>query len=351
MRLFQLAFEELEVRDNILRTRTPVLLPAHELERVAKDLFELYKKKVNPRALRIGTYVRSENAFTYPAECEKGKTTLFHLIYDRKETRISIETQNPEEAKLLYRIFREQRVIKPDLEYLRRKVKRGLDELIAALLWQIGAIKVSLGDIKPFFRVDERKNWSPIYVDVKCLPNYPLANDFVMSCAAMLISDVEFDLVCGIEAGSIAFAASLSKKLGKPMFFVRRKKRYPEASLLEGIKDHELWGKRVLLVDDTIVKGWTKERSISAIRAGEAKVEACLVIFDRQQDGEETLRKLGVKLHYLTNRDAALSKHLPKEITFLSDEEYEEINRYFQNPKRWHEEKGLEYHELYRNRA
>ncbi len=346
MRFFQLAFEEIEIRGNILRTRTPVLLSPDEREKVAKDLFALYTKKVNPKAIRLGTYVRNENAYTYPVECEKGRPTLFHLIYDRRETRISIEAQSPGESKLLYRIFREQRVIRPDLEYVRKKVKGGLDETVAALLWQVGAIKVSLGDLKPLFKVDKRKNWSPIYVDVKCLPNYPLVNDFMMSCAAMLINDVEFDFVCGIEAGSIAFAASLSQKLNKPMFFVRRRKRYPEASLLEGIKAHELPGKKVLLVDDTIVKGWTKERSIAAIRATEAKVEACLVLFDRQQGGKKILKKSGVNLYYLTNRDAALSKLLPQDITFLSDEEYEEIHRYFQDPKKWHQKRKLEYYEL-----
>jgi len=346
MRLFQLAFEEIEVRDTILRTRSPVLLSASERERIAKDLFELYKKKVNGEAVRLDPHMRNENAYTYPVECKRGRPTLFHLIYDRKEMRISVETQNSSESRLLYRIFREQRLIKPDLGYVREHVKGGLDETIAALLWQVGAIKVSLGDLRPLFRVDKRKNWSPIYIDVKCLPNYPLVNDYIMSCAAMLIGDIEFDFVCGIEAGSIAFAACLSEKLNKPMFFVRRKKRYPEASLLEGIKAHELWGKKVLLVDDTIVKGWTKERSIAAIRAGEAKVEACLVLFDRQQDGKESLKRLGVDLHYLTNRDAALSRSLPREITLLSDEEYEEIHRYFRNPKKWHTKRGLEYHEL-----
>jgi orotate phosphoribosyltransferase len=346
MRFFQLAFEEIETKDSLLRARTQVRLSSDERERVVKDLFELYKKKVNPKFTRLGECVRNENAYTYLAECKKSKPTLLHLIYDRRETRISVETQSSNEAKLLYRIFREQRVIEPNLGYIRAKVKGGLDEIVAALLWQVGAIKVSLGDLKPLFRVDERKNYSPIYVDVKCLPNYPLVNDFVMSCAALSISDLQFDLVCGIEAGSIAFATSLSKKLRKPMFFVRRRKKYAEASLLEGIKAHELWGKRVLLVDDTIVKGWTKERSISAIRAGEAKLEACLILFDRQQGGEETLKKLGVDLHYLTNRRAALSKRLPKQITFLSDEEYKEIEGYFRDPQKWHEQRGLEYHPL-----
>jgi orotate phosphoribosyltransferase len=346
MKFHQLSFDEIEVREKIVRARTPVLLSPDSRGKVAKDLYDLYRKKVNPGAVRLGSFSRNENAYTYPIHCKKGREALLHLIYDRKDTRISVEARTVGECALLFRIFREQRIIKPDLEYVRKKVKGGLNEIIAALLWQVGAIKVSLGDLKPLFRVDERKNYSPIYVDVKCLPNYPMVNDFIMSCAAMLVDDLDFDLICGIEAGSIAFAASLSAKLSKPMFFVRRKKRYREAKLLEGIRAHELPGRRVLLVDDTIVKGWTKERSIAAIRAGGAHVSTCLVLFDRQQDGKQTLREFGIKLRHLTNRDAALSKRLPREITFLSDEEYDEVLKYFRDPKGWHRRRGLKYHEL-----
>jgi orotate phosphoribosyltransferase len=346
MRFSQLSFDEIEVKERIVRARTPVLLSPDSRGRVARDLYDLYRKKVNTDAVRLGSLSRNENAYTYPIHCKKGRDSLLHLIYDRQETRISIEARTVGESTLLYRIFREQRIIEPDLEYVRRKVRGGLNEIIAALLWQVGAIKVRLGDLKPLFRVDERKNWSPIYVDVKCLPNYPMVDDFIMSCAAMLVDDLKFDLICGIEAGSIAFAASLSKKLNKPMFFVRRKKRYREANLLEGIRAHELPGRRVLLVDDTIVKGWTKERSIAAIRAGGAAVDTCLVLFDRQQDGKQTLKEFGVKLRHLTNRDAALSKRIPREITFLSDQEYEEVLKYFRDPKSWHHRRNLTYHEL-----
>jgi orotate phosphoribosyltransferase len=220
-----------------------------------------------------------------------------------------------------------------------------LAETVAAVLWQIGAIKVTLGDLRPLFKVDEGRNYSPIYIDVKGLASYPAVNDFVLSSAALLVRNLEFDVVCGIESGSIAIAAVMAQKLAKPMFYARRTRRYPEASPFEGIKSHELFRKRVLLVDDTLVHGWTKTRVIREIREWGGKVEACFVIFDRQQQGSTDLAQAGVKLDSLTNRDAALSLKIPREISFLTDDEYEEVTRYFSDPRAWHTARGHTFHE------
>jgi orotate phosphoribosyltransferase len=168
----------------------------------------------------------------------------------------------------------------------------------------------------------------------------------MVSQAALLLRDIEFDCLCGIEAGSIAFAALLAQKLAKPMFFARRHRKFPEASLLEGIKPHELFRKRVVLIDDTLVKGWTKERVIQEIREQGGIIDTCFVIFDRQQGGSESLESAGVRLRSLTNLDAALSRSIPREITFLTDAEDREIREYVADPAAWHLRRNLEYHEL-----
>ncbi|MEO0115741.1 MAG: phosphoribosyltransferase family protein, partial [candidate division WOR-3 bacterium] len=297
-------------------------------------------------ATKIGEMQREQNADTYPVIFADQKITKFNIIYDIEETCFAFETLNEDEAIKLYRILRENRIITPNLHYIRENLTGNLAEFIAALLWQIGSIKVSLGDLKPLFKVDERRNRSPIYIDVKCLPSYPAVNDFIISQAALLLSNLNFDLICGVEAGSISFAALLAKEFAKPMFFARKARHYPEASLLEGIKPHELFRKRVLLVDDTLVKGWTKERIIKEIRNQGGLVDACFVIFDREQGGEENLAKLGVKLYSLTNRHAALSKRIPRAITFITDHEYDEIDNYFENPAEWHKKRNLPYYEL-----
>ncbi|MEO0079309.1 MAG: phosphoribosyltransferase family protein [candidate division WOR-3 bacterium] len=344
MKLSQLPIQELERTAGVVRAVTPNILEYNETASLAQDIFATYRRLINPRAQRLGERERESNAESYPILGRKGELGRLHVVYDTQATRLALELAEPEALKF-YRLLRETRIIRPDLMAIRQKMSGNLAETIAAIFWQIGAIKVSLGDLRPLFRVD-RRNFSPIYIDVKGLSNYPEVNDFVLGAAALLVRNLEFDLVCGVEAGSIAIAAIIAQKLGRPMFFARRRRAYPEASLFEGIKPHELFRKKVLLVDDTLVRGWTKARIVQEIRKAGGRIDACFVIFDRQEGGDEELERLGVRLYSLTNREAALSEKIPREISFLTDTEYQEVTDYFQDPRRWHERHGKKFHEI-----
>ena len=344
MKLSQVPLKEIECAGPVMRASTPYILEYEEVASLAEDLFETYRAKINRSAAKLGPRQRESNAESYALTGRDRELGHFHVVYDVDETRLAIEL-NEDEADKFYRLMREQRIITPDLGLIRRVMSGNMAETVAAMLWQIGAIKVTLGDLHPLFKVDEGRNYSPIYIDVKGLASYPAVNDFVLSSAALLVRNLDFDVVCGIESGSIAIAAVMAQKLAKPMFYARRARRYPEASPFEGIKSHELFRKRVLLVDDTLVHGWTKTRVIREIREWGGRVEACFVIFDRQQQGSTDLEQAGVKLDSLTNRDAALSPKIPREISFLTDDEYEEVARYVSDPGAWHAARGYTFHE------
>jgi len=344
MKLSQVPLKEIECSGPVMRASTPYILEYDEVASLAKDLFETYRAKINPAATKLGPRQRESNAESYALLGSERELGYFHVVYDIDETRLAIEL-NEDEADKFYRLMRDQRIITPDLGLIRRVMSGNMAETVATILWQIGAIKVTLGDLRPLFKVDEGRNYSPIYIDVKGLASYPAVNDFVLSSAALLVRNLKFDVICGIESGSIAIAAVMAQKLSKPMFYARRTRRYPEASPFEGIKSHELFRKQVLLVDDTLVHGWTKTRVIREIREWGGRVEACFVIFDRQQQGSSDLEQAGVKLDSLTNRDAALSPKIPREISFLTDEEYDEAVRYFADPGAWHAARGLSFHE------
>jgi orotate phosphoribosyltransferase len=346
MKLSQVPLRDLELNANVVQAVVPIVLEASEVRDLSADIAAVYRTHVNPAAGAPGRPQREANADTFPIALNRPPSARLHFIYDSEETRLALECQSIEEAGKVFRLWREQRIVSVDLDYIRSRVRGSLSEIVAAVLWQLGAIKVSLGDLRPLFTVDAGRNRSPIYVDVRSLPNYPIASDFMVSQAALLLRPVAFDALCGIEAGSIAFAAELAQKLAKPMFFARRVRKFPEAPLLEGIKPHELFRKRVVLVDDTLVKGWTKERVVTEIRDQGGIIDTCFVIFDRQQDGRVSLERLGVNLLALTDRKAALSPAIPREITFLTDQEYREAEDYFQDPAAWHRRKGLDYHEL-----
>lgn len=345
MRLVQVPLRELGLEDELVAATTPYILEYQEAFELAEDFFKTFRELVNPRAERLGEMARELNADTFDIYSGGEVLGRLSVVYDAHETRLGFQLPASDAVKV-YRLLREQRIVKPDLLAIRRLLSGNLAETVAAVLWQIGAIKVSLGDLRPLFKVDTRRNMSPIYVDVKGLANYPQVNDFVLGSAALLLRDVQFDVVCGIEAGSIAIASVLAHKLAKPAFFARREKRYPEASPFEGIKSHELFRKKVLLVDDTLVHGWTKVRVVREIREWGGEVDSCFVVFNRQQGGDQDLAKVGVKLWYLTDRASALSPKIPREVSFLTDREYQEVMEYFQDPAGWHEKRGLTFHRI-----
>lgn len=345
MTLDQVPLRELELSEGLVRAVTPYILEYAEVDRLARDVFQMCRELAGPRVDQLAERERESNADSYRLLAAGETVGRLHVVYDLDETRLSLELPTDTATKF-YRLLREQRIVVPDLLEVRRAMSGNLAETVAAVLWQVGAIKVSLGDLRPLFQVDMRKNRSPIYIDVKGLANYPEVNDFILGSAALLLRNVRFDCICGIEAGSIGIAAVLAHKLSKPTFFARRDKRYPEASPFEGIKRHELFRKRVLLVDDTLVHGWTKARVIREIREWGGTVDACFVIFDRRQGGEKDLAELGVQLWYLTDRRAALSAKIPRDISLLTDEEYREVNEYFADPAAWHTRHGLPYHIL-----
>lgn len=344
-RLVQIPLREIECHGQLVSAVTPYILEFSEVATLAQDLLATCRRFIDPGLSGLGTRMRESNSDTYPLLKDGIEAGRFHVVYDIDETRLAIELSS-EGANKLYRLLREQRIIRPDLAQIQQLMSGDFAETLAAILWQVGAIKVSLGDLRPLFKVDENRNRSPVYIDVKGLSNYPEVSDFVISAAALLVRNIDFDLVCGIEAGSISIAALLAQKLARPMFFARRELRHPEASMFEGIREHQLFRKKVLLVDDTLVHGWTKTRVIREIRQHGASVHACFVIFDRQQGGETDLERLGVRLYSLTNRVAALSPKVPREISLLTDREYTELVDYFADPCSWHERRGLKFHRL-----
>ena len=211
MKLSQVPLREIECSGPVMRASTPYILEYDEVASLAKDLFETYRAKINPAATKLGPRQRESNAESYALLGSERELGHFHVVYDIDETRRAIEL-NEDEADKFYRLMRDQRIVTPDLGLIRRVMSGNMAETVAAVLWQIGAIKVTLGDLRPLFKVDEGRNYSPIYIDVKGLASYPAVNDFVLSSAALLVRNLEFDVICGIESGSIAIAAVMAQK-------------------------------------------------------------------------------------------------------------------------------------------
>jgi orotate phosphoribosyltransferase len=124
---------------------------------------------------------------------------------------------------------------------------------------------------------------SSFYLDLRYLPAYPnlfstLLNEFY----AHTISKLQFDLVIGIPLAGIPFASAISWISQKPLHLLRKNpKQHGIAKLIEG---PDIINKQVLLVDDLISSGHSKEYAIDAIRDAGAKVNQLSVIVDRRNE-------------------------------------------------------------------
>jgi orotate phosphoribosyltransferase len=142
---------------------------------------------------------------------------------------------------------------------------------------------------------------SPYYVDLRLIPSDPEA---FQRAIHMYRSVVEPGLIkriqrlAGIPTAGIAYAAVLAFSLSKPFLYVRKElKEHGRERRIEGMLQP---GDKVLLLDDVATTGKNIVEATEAIRAEGGVVEDAVVLLDRQQGGETSLGKIGVKLHAFT---------------------------------------------------
>ncbi len=158
-------------------------------------------------------------------------------------------------------------------------------------LWKIGAIRVDFE--KPFTLASGRT--SPLYVDCRSLLSFPAERSAAVEGLQRLAAPLRADGVAGCETAGIAWAALLAGALGLPAAYVRRApKVHGRRQRIEGAVQK---GQRWLLVDDLITDGGSKAEFVEPLVEAGARVEHCLVLFDRQAGGRSFLKSKGIELH------------------------------------------------------
>ncbi len=301
------------------------------IDEVSTSFLNTYQSKIDPK-VSLGPKTVEMNATTFTLEVKaRPSGTIIHIIEYQSSMGLTCECYNAGEAERLFRILRGQKIRHPAIE----NIKDEMELVVATILWETGAVEISLGDIKPFFTIDNQP--CPIYIDVRRLTQYPSEYEIILAYAKELIGE-DFDFVCGGEAGGLMFASDLARMLNKPKIWVReRPKSYPGASQIEGVKPHELFGKVVLLVEDAIATGNKKQIFIQALKNCGAIVNKCLVIFDRGEGGAELVKKEDVDFYSLTNIEVAFWKHRAEFLRrgYFTDKEQNELESYLENPRQW----------------
>lgn len=111
------------------------------------------------------------------------------------------------------------------------------------------------------------------------------------------------DYVGGLEMGAVPIigaVAAVGESEGRPVktFFVRKQpKDHGTRDLVEGLgPDETLAGQRVVAADDVATSGASIWRAVEAARAAGARVEAALVLVNRDEGADALLAEHGVRL-------------------------------------------------------
>ena len=194
--------------------------------------------------------------------------------------------------------------------------------LIAEALTRSGALK--FGSFKLRSGIT-----SPYYIDMTWLLSSPDDLKHIVNLVAGEIEDLSsstrIDKLASIELKGALLLPSIAGKLKMPCVVVRKEtKGYGLTGRLAGGEVKK--GERLVFFDDLVTSGGSKLEGIKPLEQAEGKIEAILVVVDREQGGKENLERLGYKVMALaTITDLVRSL---RTTGTLSEERADEILRY-----------------------
>ena len=194
--------------------------------------------------------------------------------------------------------------------------------LIAEALTRSGALK--FGSFKLRSGIT-----SPYYIDMTWLLSSPDEFKHIVNLVAEEIEDLSsstrIDKLASIELKGALLLPSIAGKLKMPCVVVRKEtKGYGLTGRLAGGEVKK--GERLVFFDDLVTSGGSKLEGIKPLEQAGGKIEAILVVVDREQGGKENLERLGYKVMALaTITDLVRSL---RTTGTLSEERADEILRY-----------------------
>jgi uridine monophosphate synthetase len=141
---------------------------------------------------------------------------------------------------------------------------------------------------------------SPFYIDLRLVVSYPEVLQAVSEHLYNLVSDRQFDVVCGVPYTALPMATLLSVAHGVPMVMRRKEgsKAYGLKKSIEGVWKSD-GTSTCLVVEDLVTSGLSVFETIEPLQAAGMKVEDVVVLINREQGGKENIEGRGVRLHAL----------------------------------------------------
>jgi orotate phosphoribosyltransferase len=204
---------------------------------------------------------------------------------------------------------------------------------IAKILLETKAVLIAKDE--PFTLTSGRK--SPVYIDGKRLISFPKHRATIINAMASLLQErkKEYDVVAGIESGSIAYAAFIAERLDAPLIYLRKKpKGFGKQAQVEGIFNQN---DSTLIIEDVTSDGGSKVTFSKVMRDAGGKVEDIFTIFfyNSFDYSEKILNEANVNLHYLSSWEFILEA-LKTDQSF-DTKTVENIAFFLESPDEWAE--------------
>ena len=197
--------------------------------------------------------------------------------------------------------------------------RKKLNERLSKLLFEIGAIK--FGEFKLTSGLT-----SPFYVDLRIIPSFPDAFDFVTSLYSKLIleSNMEFNRLVGIPTAGIPLASVVAFKLKKPLIYLRKEaKKHGLKKSIEGVYKS---GEQVVMIDDLATTGKSIMESAEQLRENGLIVKYAVVLIDREQGAFQNLQEYGITLLSFIKITEVMSTLYKMQL--IDEEKYNTVIRY-----------------------
>ena len=167
--------------------------------------------------------------------------------------------------------------------------------------------------------------WSPYYIDLRKIYSIPYLFKDVVNLYRIKLNDLpHYDVISGIETGSIPLASVLAYTLEKPMIYVRKKrKEFGASRIIEGALNK---GDYVVIIEDVVTTGESISEAVDVIRGLGGIVEYALAFIDRMQGASQNLSEKDVKLVSIYKVTDMLD-HLFKK-GFIDEERYLHVLKY-----------------------
>ncbi|AGB05348.1 orotate phosphoribosyltransferase [Aciduliprofundum sp. MAR08-339] len=132
---------------------------------------------------------------------------------------------------------------------------------------------------------------SKYYVDIK---KASTKHEILSLMGDLLAEHVKGDILAGVELGAVPLVAITAVKAKRDYLIIRKEKKgYGTSKLIEG--DYRK-GLTVDIIEDVVTTGSSVLRAVKILRDEGLKVERVICVVNREEGGDENLKKEGVEL-------------------------------------------------------